>query len=97
MFTRFAGNFRQFMLRGNVFEFMVAFAIAGDGRILIATGDPWRSSGDGVYFSDDGGTRWVAASMPTPWSMTSSVAQRPGGTPAGTSSVTPTRTLISPP
>ena len=30
MFTRFAGNFRQFMLRGNVFEFMVAFAIAGE-------------------------------------------------------------------
>lgn len=41
-----------------------AFAIAGDGRILIATGDPWRSSGDGVFFSDDEGASWIAASMP---------------------------------
>jgi len=37
MFGRFVGNFRQFMLRGNVFEFMVAFAIAGEFANLVRT------------------------------------------------------------
>lgn len=37
MFGQFVGNFRQFMLRGNVFEFMVAFAIAGEFANLVRT------------------------------------------------------------
>lgn len=37
MVTRFVGNFRQFMLRGNVFEFMVAFAVAGEFANLVRT------------------------------------------------------------
>jgi large conductance mechanosensitive channel len=37
VFGRFAGSFRQFMLRGNVFEFMVAFAIAGEFANLVRT------------------------------------------------------------
>jgi hypothetical protein len=46
------------------------FAVRSDGRILLASGDPWRYPGDGVHLSDDGGQNWTAANLPqTPASI----------------------------
>ncbi|MCB1634154.1 MAG: hypothetical protein KDI51_06150 [Xanthomonadales bacterium] len=40
------------------------FLIRPDGRILIASGDPWRYAGDGIWRSDDDGQSWQAAALP---------------------------------
>ena len=40
------------------------FAVLASGRIVLATGDPWRYPGSGIYVSDNAGGSWQMASMP---------------------------------
>lgn len=40
------------------------FLVLPTGTIVLATGDPWRYAGSGIFLSNDNGANWVGATMP---------------------------------